>query len=131
MSSSSASTPPPTETPPALEEATAPAAESSASAPSGSSRSTSTSGGPPPPLMKPVFASPKQIEVETGSSSSSSSSKLEAFINKHSFPEELERSYKSVRKEEHEKHVRGLRKELDYIANTNWMYEAPEKLTGQ
>jgi hypothetical protein len=36
-----------------------------------------------------------------------------------------------IKKEENEKRIKGLRKELEHIAGTNWMYESAEKLTGQ
>ena len=45
--------------------------------------------------------------------------------------QDLEKSRKAVTKEENEKRVKALRKELDHIQSTNWMYEPVDKLTGQ
>lgn len=45
--------------------------------------------------------------------------------------QDLEKSRKAVAKEENEKRVKSLRKELDHIQSTNWMFESVDKLTGQ
>lgn len=47
------------------------------------------------------------------------------------FDHNVESSLSSLRKEEHEKRMRDLRKQLDYINDTNWKYQPVEKYLGQ
>ena len=69
------------------------------------------------PLIKPIFSSPGQLDsVDTTGS-------MEAIVNKHLFPEELDKFMNNMRKEEHEKRIKALRKELDYIAETDWKFQ--------
>lgn len=59
---------------------------------------------------------------------------LDQFLNsssRHSFPDDVAKAQAAVKKEEHLKRVKSLRKELDYIEKTAWMYEPVEKLIGQ
>lgn len=59
---------------------------------------------------------------------------LDQFLNsssRHSFPDDVAKAQAAVKKEEHLKRVKSLRKELDYIEKTAWMYESVEKLIGQ
>ena len=50
---------------------------------------------------------------------------------RHSFPEDVSKSLTTITKEEHLKRVKSLRKELDYVEKTNWLYEPIETLLGQ
>ena len=77
--------------------------------------SSSTRGS----LPKPVLNSPAQLEA---SESSSNSAQMDNLLTKLLFPEELEKSQKQVKKEEHKKRLQNLRKELDYINSTNWQF---------
>ncbi|KAK7024612.1 hypothetical protein SK128_001692 [Halocaridina rubra] len=47
------------------------------------------------------------------------------------FDHNVESSLASLKKEEHEKRMRDLRKQLDHIADTNWKYSLVEKYIGQ
>lgn len=47
------------------------------------------------------------------------------------FDHNVESSLSSLKKEEHEKRTRDLRKQLEYIADTNWKYSPVEKYIGQ
>lgn len=47
------------------------------------------------------------------------------------FDHNVESSLSSLKKEEHEKRTRDLRKQLDYITDTNWKYPPVEKFIGQ
>ncbi|XP_069180584.1 uncharacterized protein [Procambarus clarkii] len=47
------------------------------------------------------------------------------------FDHNVESSLSSLKKEEHEKRMRDLRKQLEYIADTNWKYSPVEKYIGQ
>ena len=81
--------------------------------------SSSTRGS----LPKPVLNSPAQLEAASESSTSSSNSaQMDNLLTKLLFPEELEKSQKQVKKEEHKKRLQNLRKELDYINSTNWQF---------
>ena len=80
------------------------------------SGSAGSGAGGNKPMMKPIFSSPGQLDsVDTGS--------MEAMINKHLFPEELDKFMKNMKKDEHEKRIKALRKELDYIADTDWKFQ--------
>ena len=82
--------------------------------------SSSTRGS----LPKPVLNSPAQLEAasESSTNSSSNSAQMDNLLTKLLFPEELEKSQKQVKKEEHKKRLQNLRKELDYINSTNWQF---------
>ncbi|XP_076031487.1 uncharacterized protein LOC143019591 [Oratosquilla oratoria] len=47
------------------------------------------------------------------------------------FDHNVEMSLSSLKKDEHEKRMKELRKELDYISDTNWRYAPIEKYIGQ
>lgn len=92
----------------------------------GTSLASSSSGSTSSkPLAKPVLASPSQME------SAESRSTLDGLVSKHSFPEDLEKGLANVRKDDHEKRVKALRKELDYIASTEWQFQPADSLPGQ
>ena len=50
---------------------------------------------------------------------------------RHSFPDDVSKSLSSVAKEEHQRRMKSLRKELDYLDKTAWQFEPIEKLLGQ
>jgi len=78
-------------------------------------------GGP----VKPVFASPTGVEV------TAAGSLIEGLVTRHSFPDDVSKAQAAVKKEEHLKRMKSLRKELDYIDKTAWMFDPIEKLIGQ
>lgn len=78
-------------------------------------------GGP----VKPVFASPAGMETSVAGSI------IEGLITRHSFPDDVAKAQASVKKEEHQKRLKSLRKELDYLEKTAWQFEPLEKLLGQ
>lgn len=47
------------------------------------------------------------------------------------FDQNVESSLSILKREEHEKRLRDLRKELDYIADTDWKYSPVEKYIGK
>ena len=49
---------------------------------------------------------------------------------RHSFPDDVAKSLVSVTKDEHQKRMKSLRKELEYIDKTEWQFEPIEKLVG-
>ena len=51
--------------------------------------------------------------------------------SRHSFPDDVSKKLSEVQKEEHNKRMKNLRKELEYIDKTNWQFEPIEKLLGQ
>ena len=71
------------------------------------SGSSGSGAGGNKPMMKPIFSSPGQLDsVDTGS--------MEAMINKHLFPEELDKFMKNMKKDEHEKRIKAqLRKPIE------------------
>ena len=74
---------------------------------------------------RPVFLSPSQMD------SASDTNQIEALLSRHSFPDDLEKSLNVAKKEDHEKRVKALTKQLEYIEQTNWQFDSTEKLTGQ
>jgi len=76
-------------------------------------------------LSKPILNSPAKLEA---SESSSNSAQLEQYMKTPYFPEEFEKIQKQVKKEEHKKRLQNLRKELDYISSTNWMFQSNSKV---
>ena len=50
---------------------------------------------------------------------------------RHSFPDDVSKAQAAVKKEEHLKRMKSLRKELDYIDKTAWQFDPVEKLIGQ
>ncbi len=81
-----------------------------------SSSTASTSTNIPKPKLNPTPSG-------ANAASNSNSVALDGLISKHAFAEDLDRSLSAIKREEHEKRVRALRKELDYIANTNWQFD--------
>lgn len=101
-----------------------------------STRSSTSSGG---------LESNKNVEVAAGGPSASvttnnpadnvnaagapaiasngGSNKMNSLIDKHVFNHVVDNSHKALEKEEHEKRLKELKKELDYINNSNWMFE--------
>jgi len=75
--------------------------------------------------VKPVFSSP------TGLDTSNTGSVLDNFITRHSFREDVSKSLASVGKEEHQRRMKSLRKEVEQLEKTAWQYEPIEKLLGQ
>jgi len=74
---------------------------------------------------KPVFASPTVLETTVAGSV------IEGLVTRHSFPDDVAKAQAAVRKEEHQKRMKGLRKELEHIDKTAWQFEPVDKLLGQ
>lgn len=74
-------------------------------------------------LPKPVLNSPAQQEAASEPCSSSNSTQMDNLISKSSFPDDLEKNKSSVRDEEQRKRLQKLRKEIDYLKSTAWLYE--------
>ena len=55
----------------------------------------------------------------------------DTFFVRHSFRDDVSKSLASVAKEEHQRRMKSLRKELDYLDKTAWQFEPIEKLLGQ
>ncbi len=52
-------------------------------------------------------------------------------MSKHSFAEDLDKALESIKKEEHERRVKNLRKELDFLASTDWQFQDKEGMPWQ
>ena len=50
---------------------------------------------------------------------------------RHSFRDDVSKSLASVGKEEHQRRMKTLRKELSHLDKTAWQYQPIEKLLGQ
>lgn len=101
----------------------------SSSSTKSTSNIVSAGGAISKPLVKPVFSSPGQIGTSTANKLSSGvveESEIDKLINKHCFKEDIEKAFQQMKKEEHEKRIKNLRKELDNLAETNWMYDSQE-----
>jgi hypothetical protein len=95
---------------------------SSATVAGSSTADTATSSAPSRAgggIPKPVFSSPGQVEQ----TSTSNKVDIDALVAKYAFPEELDKARQWIRKEDNEKRIKELRKELDYIQSTNWQFE--------
>jgi hypothetical protein len=75
--------------------------------------------------VKPVFASPTGVEATVAGSV------IEGLVTRHSFPDDVAKAQAAVKKEEHLKRMKGLRKELDYLDKTAWQFDPIDKLIGQ
>jgi len=92
----------------------------------------------------PIFSTPSQIVQREQSSCDnqentsqdiisdpSTSNQMEALVTRYYYHQELDKAHEQMKREEHEKRLKALRKELDGIAATQWMYSPIEKLIGQ
>ena len=99
--------------------------------------------GSTPVPNPPVFSTPSQLEhhieqssnaastPEDGSIETPTSNQMEALVTRYYYHQELDKAHDQMKREEHEKRLKSLRKELDWIASTQWMYSPVEKLIGQ
>ena len=92
----------------------------------------------------PVFSTPSQLEQveqsstanqgntrQDGASDTSTTNQMEALVTRYYYHQELDKAHEQMKREEHEKRIKSLRKELDWISSTQWMYSPIEKLIGQ
>lgn len=92
----------------------------------------------------PVFSTPSQIEqaeqsstikqensAQDGASDVSTANQMEALVTRYYYHQELDKAHEQMKREEHEKRLKSLRKELDWISSTQWMYTPIDKLIGQ
>ena len=95
-------------------------------------------------LTPPIFSTPSQLEhVEQSSTANqgnasqdsaldtSTSNQMETLVTRYYYHQELDKAHEQMKREEHEKRLKSLRKELDWIASTQWMYPPIDKLIGQ
>ncbi|XP_068212927.1 putative cyclin-dependent serine/threonine-protein kinase DDB_G0272797/DDB_G0274007 [Palaemon carinicauda] len=66
-----------------------------------------------------------------GQSTPGSPDHMTTLMAKLWFDHNVESSLRDLKKEEHEKRMRDLRKQLEHIADTNWKYSPVEKYIGQ
>ena len=52
-------------------------------------------------------------------------------MTKFTFPEELDKSFNQMKKDEHKKRMASLRKEFDYLEATDWQFKSPDDLVGK
>lgn len=92
----------------------------------------------------PVFSTPSQLEqveqssaanqgnsAQDGAIDPSTTNQMEALVTRYYYHQELDKAHEQMKREEHEKRLKSLRKELDWISSTQWMYSPIEKLIGQ
>lgn len=85
----------------------------------------------PSSLPKTVLSSPSQIESQ-GSALNSSPSISTDLLNRIKFEETVDKtSSQTLEKDAHQKRMKQLRKELDYIQNTAWKYQHIDTYIGQ
>ena len=70
------------------------------------------------------------VTAGTGAGTSTSN-QMEALVTRYYYHQELDKAHDQMKREEHEKRIKGLRKELDWIVSTQWMYPSVDKLIGQ
>ncbi|XP_071540626.1 uncharacterized protein [Panulirus ornatus] len=88
---------------------------------------------PPPPQHQSSMGSSTFSSEESprGRGTPGSPDHMSTVMAKLWFDHNVESSLSSLKKEEHEKRTRDLRKQLEYIADTNWKYSPVEKFIGQ
>nr|XP_053653525.1 uncharacterized protein LOC128703010 [Cherax quadricarinatus]XP_053653526.1 uncharacterized protein LOC128703010 [Cherax quadricarinatus]XP_053653527.1 uncharacterized protein LOC128703010 [Cherax quadricarinatus] len=88
---------------------------------------------PQPPQSQPMLAAVTFSTEDTsrGRGTPGSPDHMSTVMAKLWFDHNVESSLSSLKKEEHEKRTRDLRKQLEYIADTNWKYSPVEKYIGQ
>ena len=64
-------------------------------------------------------------------STSNNSDQMLTLVAKLWFEHNLESSLSSLEKDEHEKRLKDLRKQIEYISETNWKYSSVDKYIGQ
>lgn len=70
-------------------------------------------------------------EHHQGQSTPGSPDHMTTLMAKLWFDHNVESSLRDLKKEEHEKRIRDLRKQLEYLVDTNWKYSPVEKYIGQ
>lgn len=94
---------------------------------------------------QPVFSTPNQLEQsepsmssnhetpsqDSAESTATTSNQMEALVQRYIYHQELDKAHEQMKREEHEKRIKSLRKELDWIASSQWMYTPIDKLIGQ
>lgn len=75
-------------------------------------------------VSKTVFSSPGQVEQgsEVGSS---------VVMSRLLFEHTVDQNHTFLQRDEHQKRLKTLRKELDYLQTTAWKYQPIEKYIGQ
>ncbi|XP_063603048.1 uncharacterized protein LOC134779016 isoform X1 [Penaeus indicus] len=93
---------------------------------------------PPPPQPQPQasmgsssFSSEEPRQARGTPGVRESPDHMSTLMAKLWFDHNVESSLSSLKKEEHEKRTKDLRKQLEYIADTNWKYLPVEKYIGQ
>ncbi|KAK3861404.1 hypothetical protein Pcinc_032628 [Petrolisthes cinctipes] len=81
------------------------------------------------PSVGPVWFTP--TDVGCGQGSATSPDHMSTLMAKLWFDQNVESSLSALKREEHEKRLRDLRKELDYITDTDWKYSPVEKYIGK
>ena len=106
--------------------------------------SGNTNQGTIPVNNPPVFSTPSQIEQAEQSSNCNqenssqdavtyaySTNQMEALVTRYYYHQALDKEHEQMKQEEHDKRLKSLRKELDWISSTQWMYTSIDKLIGQ
>ncbi|KAK4305674.1 hypothetical protein Pmani_022439 [Petrolisthes manimaculis] len=81
------------------------------------------------PSVGPVWFTP--TDVGCGQGSATSPDHMSTLMAKLWFDQNVESSLSALKREEHDKRLRDLRKELDYITDTDWKYSPVEKYIGK
>lgn len=86
----------------------------------------------PSSLPKTVVSSPSQIESQASSALNSSPSISSDLLNRIKFEETVDKNRsQTLDKDAHQKRIKQLRKELEYIQNTAWKYQHIDTYIGQ
>jgi hypothetical protein len=80
-------------------------------------------------LSKTVLSSPGQSESQASEISSSPTSS--AVFSRLKFEHSIDQSLSQLARDGHNKRLKMLRKELDYLQSTAWKYQAIDKYIGQ
>lgn len=81
-------------------------------------------------LSKTVLSSPGQSESQTSELSSSPTSSS-AILSRLKFEHSIDQNLSQLARDGHNKRLKTVRKELDYLQSTAWKYQSIDKYIGQ
>ena len=92
---------------------------------------SSSGSGRARPSTPSVVPSTSAAAASSSSTGGATESQMETLLSRFHFHQELDRAHQLSKKEEHNKRIKNLRKELDHLSSTEWQYTPIDKLIGQ
>lgn len=82
-------------------------------------------------LPKAVLSSPSQSDNQGSTLNTSLNNTSSIILSRLKFEEAIEKSSVQIEKEAHQKRLKNLRKELDFLQTTSWRYSPIDIYIGQ